>query len=181
MLGQDWRTTMKSKEVLIACAMALVCPAPANAAGADLSAFGTPVDATVPVVPLPATRNEPPNKNWPAHVCAEIQRVEKVVISGPLRPSDRGMTRLGLLMLEQLHCGIDVSKKMAADEAALEEEQRNADRDYEESMAAAQRAAAQEPIIVQVPQAAPADPTPPRPLNCFTNRLGGGMSTTTCR
>jgi hypothetical protein len=86
-------------------------------------------------------------------------------------------------MLEQLHCGIDVSNKMAADEAVLKEEQRKADRDYEESMAAAQSAASrsQESIIVQVPQAAPADPAPSRPLNCFTNRLGGGMSTTTCR
>jgi hypothetical protein len=182
MLSQGWRTIMKSMGLMIAGAMALVSPAPANAAGADLSAYGTPVDPTIPAVLLPATRNEPSNKNWPAHVCAEIQRVEKVVISG-LRPSDRGMTRIGLLMLEQLHCGIDVSKKMAADEAVLKEEQRKADRNYEESMAAAQSAASrsQEPIIVQVPQAAPADPAPPRPLNCFTNRLGGGMSTTTCR
>jgi hypothetical protein len=93
------------------------------------------------------------------------------------------MTHLALLMLEQLHCGIDVRKKTSADQAVLEEEQRKADRDYEESMAAAQSAVSrsQEPIIVQVPQPAPADPAPPRPLNCFTNRLGGGMSTTTCR
>lgn len=40
-------------------------------------------------------------------------------------------------MLEGLHCGIDVSKKMADDQAALEAAQRKAD--YE-SMAAAQRA-----------------------------------------
>jgi hypothetical protein len=183
MLGQGWRTTMKSKELLIACAMVLVSLVPATAGGADLSAYGTPVDPTTPVVPLPATRNEPPNKNWPAHVCAEIQRVEKIVISGPLRPTDRGMARGGLLMLEQLHCGIDVSKKLAADQAVLEEAQRKAARDYDENMAAAQSAASrpQEPIIVQVPQAAPADPAPPPTLNCFTNRLGGGMSTTTCR
>jgi hypothetical protein len=86
-------------------------------------------------------------------------------------------------MLEGLHCGIDVRKKMAADQAALEERQQKADRDYEESMAADQGAAScsEEPIIVQVPQAAPADPAPPRPLNCFTSRLGAGMSTTTCR
>jgi hypothetical protein len=183
MLGQGWRKTMKSKELLIACALIFVSLVPATAGGADLSAYGTPVDPTVPVVAPPVTWNEPTSKHWPAHVCAEIQRVEKVVISGPLRPSDRGMTRLGLLMLEGLHCGIDVRKKMAADQAALEDAQRKAERDYEESMAAAQSAAArsQEPIIVQVPQAAPAGPAPARPLNCFTNRLGGGMSTTTCR
>jgi hypothetical protein len=169
--------------LLIACAMVLVSLVPATAGGTDLSAYGTPVDPTVPVVPPPVTRNEPTSKHWPAHVCAEIQRVETVVISGPLRPTDQGMARGGLLMLEQLHCGIDVSKKMAADEAALEEQQRKADRDYEESMAAAQSAASrsQEPIIVQVPQAAPADPAPPRPLNCFTTRFGGGISSTTCR
>jgi hypothetical protein len=111
--------------------------------------------------------------------------VEKVVISGPLRRTDWGMARGGLLMLEQLHCGIDVSKKMAADQAILDDEQRKAQRDFEENMAAAQRAASrpQEPIIVQVPQAAPASslPDPPPTVNCFTNRLGGGMSTTTCR
>jgi hypothetical protein len=174
---------MKNMGLMIAGAMALVSPAPANAGGVDLSAYGTAVDPTVPVVPPPVTWNEPTSKHWPAHVCAEIQRVETVVISGPLRPSDRGMTSLGLLMLEQLHCGVDVSKKMAADEAALEEQQRKADRDYEESVAAAQSAASssQEPIIVQVPQAAQADPVPPRPLNCFTTRFGGGISSATCR
>jgi hypothetical protein len=51
------------------------------------------------------------------------------------------MTRIGLLMLEQLHCGIDVSKKIAADQAVLDEQQRQAQRDYEENMAAAQRTA----------------------------------------
>jgi hypothetical protein len=172
---------MKNKGLLIACAMVLAAFGSARAAD-DLSAYGDPVGQTVPVVPLPATRNEPTNKNWPAHVCAEIQRVEKDVVSG-MGPADRAMPRLGLLMLEGLHCGIDVSKKMSADQAALEEKQRMADRNYEESMAAAQSAAArsQEPIIVQVPQAAPADPAPARALNCFTSRLGGGMSTTTCR
>ncbi len=150
----------------------------------DLAQFGTPVDTTMPAVPAPPTI-QPTNKYWPAHVCAEIQRVEKVVISG-LRPTDQGMSRLGLLMLERRHCGIDVSKKLAADQAALEDALRKADRDYEESMAAAQRAASssqEEPVIVQVPQAAPepAAPAPPRTLNCFTSRFGGGISTTTCR
>jgi len=173
---------MKNKELMIAGAMALVSLTPAKAAE-DLSSFGVPVETTGPVHPA-APLNEPASKRWPAHVCAEIQRVEKVVISGA-RPTDRGMTRIGLLMLEQLHCGIDVSKKIAADQAVLDEEQRKAQRDFQENMAAAQRAASrpQEPIIVQVPQAAPASslPDPPPTVNCFTNRLGGGMSTTTCR
>ncbi|SDT11951.1 hypothetical protein SAMN05444158_4454 [Bradyrhizobium canariense] len=149
----------------------------------DLSAYGTPVETIGPVHPV-APLNEPTTKHWPAYVCAEIRRTKNVVISGQ-RPADRGMTRLGLLMLEGLHCGIDVSKKMAADQALLEDAQRKADRDYEESMAAAQRAASrlEEPIIVQVPQAVPepAAPAPPPTLNCFTTRLGGGMSTTTCQ
>ena len=173
---------MKNKELMIAGAMALVSLTPAKAAE-DLLSFGVPVETTGPVHPAPPL-NEPTNKHWPAHVCAEIQRVEKVVISG-VRPTDRGMTRTGLLMLEQLHCGIDVSKKIAADQAVLDDERRKTQRDYEENMAAAQRAASrpQEPIIVQIPQAAPepAAPAPPPTLNCFTNRLGSGMSTTTCR
>jgi hypothetical protein len=148
MIGQGWRTTMRSKELLIACAMVLVSLVPATAGGPDLSAFGTPVDQTVPAAPAPPTWKEPANKHWPAHICAEIQRVEGIAVGGPLRPSDRGIARFGLLLLEQGHCGIDVSRKVAADQAVLDEEQRRA---------------------------------PPRPLNCFTTRLGGGMSTTTCR
>ncbi len=138
---------MKNKELMIAGAMVLASLTPAKAAE-DLSSFGVPVETTGPVHPA-APLNEPASKRWPAHVCAEIQRVEKVVISGA-RPTDRGMTRIGLLMLEQLHCGIDVSKKIAADQAVLDEEQRKAQRDFQD-------------------------------VNCFTNRLGGGMSTTTCR
>jgi hypothetical protein len=81
----------------------------------------------------------------------------------------------------ETNCGIDVSRKVAADQAVLDEEQRRASRDFDENMAAAAASRSQEPVIIQVPQAAPADPAPPRPLNCFTTRLGGGMSTTICR
>ena len=153
-------------------------------AAEDLSSFGTPVETTKSMnsnaLPIEQT-----NRRWPAHVCAEIQRAEKVVISGPLRPVDRGIARGGLLMLEQLHCGIDVSKKLAADQTILIDEQQRAQRDYQENMAAAQRASSrpQEPIVVKIPQAAPtsSSPDPAPPLNCFTTRFGGGMSTTTCR
>jgi hypothetical protein len=170
---------MKKSLLLIVGAIGLASVASVKAGDLpDLSAYGTPVETTGPVHPA-APSNEPTNRHWPAHVCAEIQRVEKDVVSG-MGPADRAMPRLGLLMLEGLHCGIDVSRKMAADEAALK--------------AAAQRAAStpqgpiivevpQDPTIIEVPQAAlePAAPVPPRPLNCFTTRLGGGMSTTTCR
>lgn len=176
---------MKSKVLLIACAVALVSPR-ANAGGADLSAYGTPVDPTVPVIPrLLAAPNEPPNKNWPAHVCAEIQRVETSTASG-FGPDIRGISRIGLLTLEARHCGIDVSKKMDADQAAMEDAHRASQRSWDDITDAAQRAASsgsREPIILQVPQAAP-EPTvsaPPAPLNCFTTRLGGGSSSTTCR
>ncbi|OKO69173.1 hypothetical protein AC630_37425 [Bradyrhizobium sp. AS23.2] len=37
------------------------------------------------------------------------------------------MFRIGLSMLEQLHCGIDVSKKIAADQAVLDGEQQKLD------------------------------------------------------
>jgi hypothetical protein len=176
---------MKKSPLLVACVIGLASVLPVMAGSApDLSSFGEPVDTPGAVHPAMPS-NAPSDKRWPAHVCAEIQRIEKVVISGPLRPTDRGMARGGLLMLEQLHCGIDVSRKLAADQAVLDEERRKAQRDYEENMAAAQRAASQpqEPIIVQVPQAAPAPiaPAPPPTVTCFTNRYGGGSSTTTCR
>jgi hypothetical protein len=176
---------MKKSLLLIVGAIGLASVASVKAGDLpDLSAYGTPVETTGPVHPA-APSNEPTNRHWPAHVCAEIQRVEKDVVSG-MGPADRAMPRLGLLMLEGLHCGIDVSKKMDADQAALEAAHRKKDRDYDEILAAAQRAVSrpqEEPIIVQVPQDAsePAAPAPPRTLNCFTSRLGGGMSTTTCR
>ena len=176
---------MKKTPLLIAGAFALAYVTSVKAGNApDLSSFGEPVETPRPVHPA-APLNEPASKRWPAQVCAEIQRVEKVVISGPLRPTDRGMARGGLLMLEQLHCRIDVSKKIAADQAVLDEEQQKAQRDYEENMAAAERAASRppQPIIVQVPQA-PAQsslPDPSPPVNCFTTGLGGGMSSTSCR
>jgi hypothetical protein len=184
MLGGDWRTTMKSKEWLIACAMVLISLVPAAAGGLDLSTYGTPVDAAMPVVAPLTSRNEPANKNWPAHVCAEIQRVEGIAVSGPLAPTDRGTARGGLLLLEQLHCGIDVSRKMAADRAVLEQERQRAGQAFEDNMEAAAHAFRyREPVIVQVPQAdpEPAAPAPTRTMNCLTSRLGGGMSTTTCR
>jgi hypothetical protein len=101
------------------------------------------------------------------------------------RPTDRGFLRIGLLILEQKHCGIDISAKVEADQQVWADEKAKADRSYEENMEAAARAASspQEPIIVQVPQEAPAPiaPAPPPTVNCFTSRLGGGMSATTCR
>src|ERR1700688_3825426 len=104
---------MKKTPLLIAGAIALASVALVKAGDApDLSSFGEAVETPGRVHPsLPLS--EPKDKRWPAHVCAEIQRIEKTVISGT-RPTDRGMTRIGLLMLEQLHCGIDVSKKIAA-------------------------------------------------------------------
>ena len=150
-------------------------------AAEDLSAFSVPAGSAVP----DATSGQVSTQLWPAHVCAEIRRVEKTVISGA-RPTDRGMTRIGLLMLEQLHCGIDVSKKLQADQAVLETERQKAQSDYQDNLEAAVRAGSgpHEPIVVQtpqadVPQAAP--PSPPRTIQCFTNRFGAGMSSTTCR
>jgi hypothetical protein len=96
------------------------------------------------------------------------------------------MTRVGLLMLEQLHCGIDVSKKLQADQALLDVEQQKAQKDYRENIEAAARAetASHEPIVIQLPYADAPQPSPPEPqrtFQCSTNRLGGGLSTTTCR
>lgn len=149
-------------------------------AAEDLSRFGVPVDE-----PGAKTDKQTTRGSWAADVCAEIQRVEKLVIQDA-RPVDKGMLRFGLLTLEMKHCGIDISKKLAADQAALEKVRRQSDREFEENMAAAQREASrpQESIIVQTPQAPEqlSLPDPPRPpVNCLTTRLGGGMSATSCR
>lgn len=167
---------------LIVLAMSFAAHAQQSPSAPDFSSFGVPVETTKRERPA-AQISRHPTKLWPAHVCAEIQRVEDTVISGAL-PDDRAMTRIGLLTLEQLHCGIDVSEKLAADQAILDRTQRRARRDFEENLAAARAAPVpQEPIIVQVPQAAPepAVPVPSPPMNCFTTRFGGGMSSTTCR
>jgi hypothetical protein len=171
---------MKIKGLMIAGTVAWASMAPASAAD-DLSAYGTPVG---PPVRQAAPPDEALSGHWPAHVCAEIQRVEGIVVSGPLAPTDRGTARGGLLLLEQLHCGIDVSRKMAADRAVLEQERQRAGQAFEDNMEAAAHAFRyREPVIVQVPQAdpEPAAPAPTRTMNCLTSRLGGGMSTTTCR
>jgi hypothetical protein len=148
-------------------------------AAEDLSGFGIPVD-----VPGAKSTKHTTGGGWAAGVCAEIQRVEKMVIE-EARPVDRGMLRFGLLTLEMKHCGIDISKKLAADQAALEEVRRQSNQEFEENLAAARREASrpQQPIIVQVPQAPARSslPDPSPPVSCFTTRLGGGMSTTSCR
>ena len=173
---------LQYNKLLIAGALASVLLTPAKATP-DFSAFGVPVETNGPAQPA-APAKEAENKRWPAHVCAEIQRMERQVIIGA-RPTDRGMTRIGLLLLQQHHCGIDVNAKIQADQAVLEEAQRKSQREYEQNMEAALRAASrpQEPIVIQVPQAAPSSsiPDPSPTVNCFTNRSGGGMSTTTCR
>ncbi|MBR1236606.1 hypothetical protein [Bradyrhizobium sp. AUGA SZCCT0182] len=164
------------RRLAIVVALTLLFLSPARAAE-DLSRFGTPVDEPR----VQATSRG----GWTADVCEEIKRVEKLV-SEDARPVDRGMLRYGLLHLEMKHCGIDVSKKLAADQAALEEIRRQSGREFEENMAAAQRQATrpQRPIIVQVPQGSSGQsslPDPSPPVNCLTTRLGGGMSTTSCR
>ena len=161
--------------VTLVVAVTLLSLAPAKAAE-DLSGFGTSVDGP---------RVQPTSRGgWAADVCAEIKRVEKLV-SEDARPADRGMLRIGLLHLEMKHCGIDISKKLAADQAALEELQRQSRREFEENMAAAQVSRPRQPIIVQVPQGS-SDPSslpdhPSPPVNCVITRLGGGMSSTICR
>jgi hypothetical protein len=91
MVVRGWSIKMKKRPLLIAGTIALASVTLVKAGDApDLSAYGTPVETTGPVHPA-APSNEPMNRHWPANVCAEIQRVEKIVISGPLRPTDRGM------------------------------------------------------------------------------------------
>ena len=127
-------------------------------AAEDLSGFGIPVD-----VPGAKSTKQTTGGGWAADVCAEIQRVEKMVIEDA-RPVDRGMLRFGLLTLEMKHCGIDISNKLAADQAALEEIRRQSGREFDENMAAAQREESRppQPIIVQVPQGSSGPSSPPQ-------------------
>ena len=109
---------------MIVGALTMLSLASAKAAE-DLSGFGIPVDGP---------RAQATSRGgWTADVCAEIQRVEKMV-SEDARPGDRGMLRYGLLHLEMKHCGIDISRKLAADHAALEEIRRQSGREFEENM-----------------------------------------------
>lgn len=171
---------MKTKGLLIVGIVTLAWVASANAGGPDLSAYGTLVDRAPPMHEAKTASG-----HWPTHVCAEIQRVEASIASG-FGPESRGISRIGLLTLEGRHCGIDVSKKMDADQAAMLDAHRASQRGLDDIMDAAQRAASSAPreqIIVNVPQAAPepAPALPAPPVNCLTTHLGGGMSATNCR
>jgi len=146
--------------------------------GQDLSGFGVKVEGATGG----ATRAF--KGDWTPAICAEIQRMEKMVTEDA-RPADRPMLRIGLLFLQQKHCGIDISAKLAADQKVLDDAKGRADRDYERSMEAAARAAATPaPSPTIVIQSAPTPSSLPDPsphINCTTTRLGGGMSTTSCR
>ena len=67
---------MRSRALVMASILALVSPTPVQAAE-DLSSFGELVETTGPA-PVAAQTKGPANRVWPAHVCAEIQRVEEV-------------------------------------------------------------------------------------------------------
>jgi hypothetical protein len=174
---------MEMRRLAIVIALTLLFLSPATAAE-DLSRFGTPVDQ-VTGAPLKSPSKVARRGDWPADVCAEVQRVERVLIED-VRPIDRGFRRMGLLLLQQLHCGVDISAKIAADQKGYEDAKGQADRDFYENMEAAARSAsvprAAAPIVIQVPQAGGSSllPDPPS-FNCTTTRLGGGMSTTNCR
>jgi hypothetical protein len=86
---------IESTGFMIACVLVLMSFSSAKAAE-DLSSFGELIAKTAPFRES-APADKPANRLWPADVCAEIQRMEKVVISGA-RPTDRGMVRIGLLM-----------------------------------------------------------------------------------
>lgn len=150
----------------------LLSPASAEV---DLSQFGTPVEQA----PAP---NRTAKSGWSPGVCADILRMERMVTEDA-RPTDRGMLRIGLLLLQQQHCGVDIRAKVAADQRVLDEAQRKSQQRFQENIEAAARAATPPPapsVVIQVPQASSApDPTPS--IHCFTTRLGGGMSTTNCQ
>lgn len=144
----------------------------------DLSGFGIKVE------PAPARASRTTKAEWTSAVCADVQRME-TAIAEDARPADRPFLRIGLLFLQQKHCGIDVSAKLAADQQILDGAKEQADRDYRRSMEAATRAAATPPpsatINIQPAQAPSSLPDPAPRVTCTTTRLGGGVSTTNCR
>ena len=144
----------------------------------DLSGFGVKVEGAV------GATTRAPKGDWPPAVCAEIQRMEKM-LTEDARPTDRPLLRIGLLFMQREHCGVDISAKLAADQKVLDDAKGRADRDYEQSMEAAARAAATPPpsptIVIQSAPAPSSLPDPSPPINCTTTRLGGGILATSCR
>lgn len=126
----------------------------------DLSEFGEKVEA---VTVNPAKRTS--KGNWTRAACTDVQRMEKMITEGA-RPTDRPFLRMGLLFLQQEHCGIDVSAKLAADQKILDDEKRQADRDFKQNMEAASRAAS--------------SPPPAPSMHCLTRRLPNGAVSTDC-
>lgn len=150
------------------------------ALGQDLSGFGVRVEGGATRSVTHASKGD-----WTPAVCVEIQRMEKLVTEGA-RPTDRPLLRVGLLFLQQKHCGVDVSAKLAADQKVLDDAKGQADRDFEQNMEAAARAAATPPpsptiVIQSAPAPSSSLPDPSPSINCTTTRLGGGISTTNCR
>ena len=84
--GGSENMNMKVKVLTIVVTVVMLSLSPLAKAAEDLSRFGTPVDG-------PGAKNtkQTANDGWPPHVCAEIQRVEKIAAAGA-RPSDRGMS-----------------------------------------------------------------------------------------
>jgi hypothetical protein len=57
---------------------------------------------------------------WPAAVCSEIARVRTVIEVDITSPARRAQGRLALLILQEMHCGIDTRPLQAADIALLD-------------------------------------------------------------
>ena len=125
----------------------------------DLSEFGVKVEGAT------GSATRALKGDWTPAVCAEIQRMEKMVTEDA-RPSDRPLLRIGLLFLQQKHCGIDISAKLAADQKILEQDEARAKQSYQENMEAASRAAS--------------SPAPAPSLHCITRRLPSGAVSTDC-
>jgi hypothetical protein len=96
-------------------------------------------------------------ERWPPGPCADVARV-RVVLEKDRPPPEKAMVRLGVLLIQREHCGIDVKADMDADFAALQHEIDDAER-------RGRRAAS---------------PTPRQPMHCLTVPMSGGDSMTNC-
>lgn len=90
---------------------------------------------------------------WPANVCEEIAQMEKITADSYAKlPTQRAHARAALLTQLKSRCGVDISAKWAADNAALEASVK----------------------------ATPKRRSTSTPLTCATVNLGGGDSATQC-
>jgi hypothetical protein len=61
-------------------------------------------------------------ERWPANVCKDIQGLRTIIESHDQTASDRADMRFAVLLMQEVHCSVDVRAARAADRAALSQD-----------------------------------------------------------